>query len=103
MCILGGPLREFLHLLMDSISKNNLLCGEESRRSLCHNVPALMKNSFFHIGAMISVSLIHGGPSPAFFTDAIADYILYDTIKPHINSVIVPEVQEKLRKVSNSK
>ena len=52
---------------------------------------------------MISVSLIHGGPSPAFFTDAIADYIVYDTIKPHINSVLVPEVQEKLRKVSNFK
>lgn len=46
---------------------------------------------------MISVSVIHGGPPPAFFTDAIA--VVYNRIEPHIDSVVDLEIREKLIKV----
>ncbi len=48
-------------------SNNNLFCGDKTSRSLCHNIPELMKRTYFYVGAIISTSLVHGGPAPAFF------------------------------------
>ena len=43
----GGPMREYLHLLMSSIAHNNsLFCGEDSQRIPEHNVVELEKNLY---------------------------------------------------------
>ena len=98
----GGPLREFLHLLMGSIGRNNnLFCGEATSRSLRHNIPELMNKTFFHVGEMIAVSLVHGGPSPEFLCEAVANYIVSGVMdmKATICSVPNVDIQEKLKKV----
>ena len=44
----GGPMREYLHLLMSSIAHNNsLFCGEDSQRIPEHNNVELEKKFFF--------------------------------------------------------
>ena len=92
----GAPLREFLHLLMGSIATNNaLFSGSEECRMLAANLAELGKNTYKHVGEMIAVSLIHGGPAPAFFVPAVADYILHGIKVPDL------EVRDKLKKVSN--
>ena len=97
---LGGPLGEFFHILMQAIcGNNNLFCGPITARSVCHNVPELMKKTFFHVGAMIALSLIHGGPPPVFFSEVTADYILQGIRKPCISSIPDAAVRDKLMKV----
>ncbi len=72
----GGPMREYLHLLMSSIALNNcFFCGEDSRRIPAHNVMELEKRTFFYIGSIFALSLIHGGPGPNFLAPPVADYI----------------------------
>ena len=64
----GGPLREFLHLLMGEIAANNsLFCGQEDCRVPLLNMVGLEKLTFKHIGEMMAVSIIHGGPAPNFW------------------------------------
>ena len=63
----GGPLREFLRLMMGSIAMNNMLFqGESTLRVPTCNVAGLENKLYERIGEVISVSLIHGGPAPTF-------------------------------------
>ena len=100
----GGPLREFLHLLMGSIATNNsLFSGREECRVPSANLAELGKNTYKHVGEMMAVSLVHGGPAPAFFAPAVADYILHgmNKVKATVSEVPNLEVVDKLTKVSN--
>ena len=50
----GGPMREYLRLLLGAvISNNSLFCGETKSRYLRHNVMELNKRTYFHIGQII--------------------------------------------------
>ena len=74
----GGPMRKYLRLLLGAvISNNSLFCGDINSRYLQHNVVELNKKTYFHVGQIISMSLIHDGPVPSFFPQPIADYILH--------------------------
>ena len=80
----GGPLREFFHLLIKNLSEENkLLCGPYDCRTPRKNIVKFQKNSFFQLGKMIarSMSLVHGGPAPHFFSPAVADFICYGMFK----------------------
>ncbi len=99
----GGPLREFLHLLMGCIATNNgLFSGREECRVPAANLAELGRNTYKHVGEMIAVSLVHGGPAPAFFAPSVADYILNGMKKVNATVSEVPslEVAEKLKKVT---
>ncbi len=89
----GGPLREFLYIY--------IFCGPQDCRVPSHNIPEVLKNTFYHVGQMIAVSLVHGGPSPSFFSDTVADYIANGMtgLKPSVSSVPDPEMQSKIAKV----
>ena len=64
----GGPLREFLQLLMSEIARNNtLFCGDETARVPNHNMVELSKKTYEYVGSMLAVSIVHGGPAPYFF------------------------------------
>ena len=98
----GGPLREFLYLLMGEIAANNsLFCGEENCRIPAPNMSALEKHTYKHVGEMIAVSLVHGGPSPTFFAPSVVDYIVYGLkrVKPTIDEVPNPIIRSKIYKV----
>ena len=74
----GGPLREFLHLLMGEIATNNsLFCGLEDCRVPLPNMVGLEKLTYKHVGEMMAVSIIHGGPAPNFMAKSVVDYLLY--------------------------
>ena len=98
----GGPLREFLYLLLLSLSDNNMVfCGPPTSRVPRHNIVELDKRTYFYIGVIIALSIIHGGPAPQFFSAAVADYIIYgvQSVKAKITDVPEMEVREKIKKV----
>lgn len=99
----GGPLREFFRLLLAEICRNNsLFCGPDTARVPLHNIAALKKQTFKYIGCMIGASLLNGGPSPNFFANIVADYILFgiDKTKVKIEDVVNTTMKDKLTKVS---
>ena len=98
----GGPLREFLYQLIVAVSHSDMLfCGAFNSHVPRHNVVELEKNTYFHIGAIIALSLVHGGPGPQFFSPAVADYIVYGVqhVKASIMDVPEQEIRDKIQKV----
>ena len=98
----GGPRREFFHLLIGSIAGNNhLFCGDETSRVPMHNMMELGKRTYYYVGMMLALSLVHGGPSPKFFSAAMADYIVYGMGKVKATPGDVPDhaMRKKLIKV----
>lgn len=100
----GGPLREFLRLLMGAIATNNLYFeGEKSLRIPACNMKGLENNVYHHIGEMISVSLIHGGPAPIFLAPCVVDYMIYGIkLKSNVSEVPNSKIREKLEEVGNN-
>lgn len=45
------------------------------------NVTALEKHTYQYVGEIISVSRIHGGPSPTFLALSVVDYIVHGMAK----------------------
>ena len=99
----GGPMREFLRLLMGTLVGNNsLFCGDVNARLLRHNLIELNKKTFFHVGQVLALSLIHGGPSPSFFAEPVADYIMHGLkkVKACVTDVQDDVIKQSLQKVS---
>ena len=91
------------YLLMGSIVRNGFLFhGREAVLVPRRNVSELSKNTYYHVGVMIAVSLIHGGPSPSFFAPAVADYLAHgiERVKATVEDVPDPNIRTKLRKVN---
>ena len=98
----GGPLREFLHLLISSIARNNSpFAGDETHRVPAHNVMQVEKNTYYYVGVMLTISIVHGGPAPSFFSGAVADFLLRGLGKTQPTVYDVPDLglQQKLIKV----
>lgn len=98
----GGPLREFFHILMTSLSENNnLFCGPGDSRTPRKNVIEFQKKSFYQVGKMIAISLVHGGPAPHFFSPPVADYICFGLLKirASISDVQEADVRQALNEV----
>ena len=98
----GGPLREYFYLLMKSISEyTSIFCGPSDNKVPRHNVLELQKKTYYYIGVLFGLSLIHGGPAPQFFSSAVADYIIYgaSNVKARPLDVVDSEIREKIEKV----
>lgn len=98
----GGPRREFLRLLMKAVSEqSSLLAGPPTRKVLLHNSLAMSKGHYRCMGEMIVMSLMQGGPGPAFFSPTVIDYVLggISKVKPSIGDIPDYHVQEMLKKV----
>ena len=98
----GGPMREFLHLLIGQIADHNgLFTGEPYSRLPCPNLPALQKETCKHIGEMFAVSLIYGGPAPVFLSACVVKYIVHGLPKVNasVDEVPDPEIRGKLKQV----
>ncbi len=99
----GGPMREYMYLLMSSIAKSHLFFnGEETKRVPMHNIVELEKNTFFYIGSIFALSLVHGGPSPSFLALSVADYIVYGVkaVQVSVDDIPVYEIKERIKLVS---
>lgn len=98
----GGPRREFFQLVMKQVfSDSGLFAGWPENVVPIHNVVAVANNKYGVMGKIIATCLLHGGQPPVCFSNAVADYFVYDEIKcdPCINDVYDYSVREKLQKV----
>lgn len=101
---IGGPLREYLALLMKEIVANNsLFNGPDDCRGIVHSMRSIESKAFYYIGQMMAVSIIHGGPGPGCLSHAVVDYITYglNKVNATIDDIADPKVQEQLKCVSS--
>ncbi|XP_059183628.1 G2/M phase-specific E3 ubiquitin-protein ligase-like isoform X2 [Centropristis striata] len=69
----GGPKREFLTLLMDSLRSRRVFDGPDDRKFLTFDCAAARDDEYFHVGRMIATSIVHGGPGPRFLSELLYD------------------------------
>ena len=99
----GGPMREFLNLLMGAVANNDsLFQGQNEYRVPLPNVSELEKQTYKYIGQMFAVSLLYGGPSPTFLAPSVVNYLVYGLSRVQADVYEVPNaaIQNKLKKVS---
>lgn len=96
----GGPLREYLSILITSMAcNNNLFQGDMQRRLPRPNLLELDKKSYYYVGMCIAMTFVHGGPNPAFFSPSTAKYIVSGKISPSLDDVPDEDLKHKLYKV----
>lgn len=96
----GGPLREFFHLLLYEIAKKNMLfSGDDDKRVPRHCIMELEKKTYFIVGKMFALSLMHGGPAPTFLARSIINYIMHGSAEADVLDVPDKSVQHLLLKV----
>ena len=85
---------------MAEIAKNNMLfVGDDDKRVQQHCISELQKQTYFLIGKMLALSVMHGGPPPVFFALSVVDYIFYGTIDVCPSDVPDRQIQEALIEV----
>uniref|UniRef100_A0A8D2DR68 G2/M phase-specific E3 ubiquitin-protein ligase n=1 Tax=Sciurus vulgaris TaxID=55149 RepID=A0A8D2DR68_SCIVU len=73
---LPGSKQEFLSLLMQHLENSSLFEGSLSK-NLSLNSQALKENLYYEAGKMLAISLVHGGPSPGFFSKTLFNCLVY--------------------------
>ena len=96
----GGPLREFFHLLTADIARKNMIFnGDDYRRVPRHCVMELENRTYYNVGKIPALSLMHGGPAPRFLARTVVDYIVYGSAQASPFDVPDQAIQESLIKV----
>ncbi|XP_034078711.1 G2/M phase-specific E3 ubiquitin-protein ligase-like [Gymnodraco acuticeps] len=99
---LGGPRREYLRLLMETIARSPMFEGKENCKSLALDSTALREDRYYLAGRAIAVSLVHGGPPPNFLSPTIFSLLVKGSANPALEEIADPELLKKVRKVSES-
>lgn len=100
----GGPLREYFHLLIASVAQNNsLFVGPQFKRTPAHSVVEVDRKTFYYVGVILAALIVYGGSAPSFFTEAVADFLLYGLGKVRVTVEDVPDpvIRVKLEKVGD--
>ncbi|KAL0965892.1 hypothetical protein UPYG_G00287310 [Umbra pygmaea] len=100
---LGGPRRELLSLLMEEIEHSPMLAGPDGQKNLALDSIAVREDKYYIMGKAISVSMVHGGPSPGFFSPTLFNCIVKDNVSPTIDDVHDFDLRAKIRKVSEAR
>ena len=97
----GGPRREYLRLLMKTVSQHPLLTGPPLRKVMVHNTLALQKQYYRYLGEAIVLSVTQGGPGPMCFAQSVVDYLQggIERVTPRIEDIPNDNIQELLRRV----
>ena len=87
--------------MRECFSKSGLFIGWPNNTVPIHHVEALAANKYYLVGKMMSTALVQGGQPPLCFSQAVADYVIYDEIKcePCLDDIPDCDVREKLEKV----
>ncbi|CAL8301751.1 unnamed protein product [Gadus morhua 'NCC'] len=101
---LGGPRREFLRLLMEALVMSPMFEGSGESQNLALDMAALGDDRYFLAGKAIAVSIVHGGPPPAFFSTTLFDCLVGGphTAKPVLEDVADTDIYQWVKKVSQS-
>ncbi|XP_071777645.1 G2/M phase-specific E3 ubiquitin-protein ligase-like [Centroberyx gerrardi] len=101
---LGGPRREFLRLLMETIARSPMFEGKENSKNLALDILiyALREDRYYTAGRAIAVSLVHGGPPPNFLSPTVFSLLVDGSANPVLEDIADTELLEKVKKVSES-
>ena len=78
---IGGPRREFFRLLLEQMFQlPDMFKGWPKNVTIKHNVEATAANRFFLAGKILSTVIVQGGQAPNCFSEAVADFLIYDKI-----------------------
>ncbi|NWZ18310.1 G2E3 ligase, partial [Asarcornis scutulata] len=93
----------FFQLLMGHLQNSSLFEGS-SAKNLSLDLQALKENLYFEAGKMIAVSLVHGGPSPGFFSKILFNCLVYgpENVKPNLDDVVDIDVAQTIKKIKYS-
>lgn len=97
----GGPRREFFRLILKALADSGLFYGPEEYRTPLRNAIARQRGHFRMAGSLMAMSVVQGGPAPAFSNHAVVQYLCgkQEDIVATIAQVPDFEVQEKLKMV----
>ncbi|XP_076149223.1 G2/M phase-specific E3 ubiquitin-protein ligase-like [Alosa pseudoharengus] len=102
---LGGPRREFLRLLLESLARSRMFEGVDGHLNLALDCTAVREDQYFLAGRAISVCLVHGGPPPCFLSRTLFEAIAEDPqqCRPVLNDVVDCDLRQKIEQISESK
>ena len=92
----GGPLREFFYLLIVEITRNSMIFSGDERRVPRHCV---LERTYYCVGKVLALSLMHGGSAPHFLARTVVDYIFYGMADANPFDVPDKSIRESLIKV----
>lgn len=94
----GGPTRELFRLLLNYLQESRLF--EEEKKHLSLNNTALHENEYFEAGRILSLSLVHGGSGPYFFSYTLYSLVVNNTLENTTISIqdMEYEIRTKLQK-----
>ena len=73
--------------------------GDDYRRVPRHCVMELENRTYYNVGKVLALSLMHGGPAPHFLARTVVDYIVYGSAQASPFDVSDQAIQESLIKV----
>ena len=76
-----------------------IFSGEEGRRIPRHSMLELENRTYYCVGKVLALSLMHGGPAPRFFARTVVDYIFNGMADASPFDVPDQAVRESLIKV----
>lgn len=99
---LGGPRREFLSLLIQSIAMSPMFEGRENNKNLALHSKALREDWYYFAGRSMAVSLVHGGPPPNFLSSTIYNLLVNGSANAVLDDIADSDLYEKVKKVAES-
>ncbi|XP_028259851.1 uncharacterized protein LOC114434702 [Parambassis ranga] len=99
---LGGPRREFLRLLMESIATSPMFEGKENSKNFALDSTALREDWYYIAGRAMAISLVHGGPPPNFLSPVVFSLLVDISANPVLEDIADADLLEKVKKVSES-
>ncbi|XP_067679325.1 uncharacterized protein [Haliotis asinina] len=101
----GGPRREYLRLLLESIvADSKMLNGDRNQGLLIRaNISAYSKKHFRVLGVMLATIIAQGGQSPTIFAPPVVDAILDNDELPSVDYVPDTRTRESLKRVSEAR
>ena len=64
-----------------------------------HCVMELDKNTYFKVGKLFALSLMHGGPGPTFLAPSVINYMIDGSTKADVLDIPEKSIQNSLLKV----
>ncbi|KAG7470308.1 G2 M phase-specific E3 ubiquitin-protein ligase-like [Solea senegalensis] len=99
---LGGPRREFLRLLIESMAKSPMFEGKENSKNFALNSTALREDWYYIAGRAFAISLVHGGPPPNFLSPVVFSLLVDVSANPVLEDIADTDLLEKVKKMKKS-
>ncbi|XP_072037563.1 G2/M phase-specific E3 ubiquitin-protein ligase-like [Amphiura filiformis] len=83
---LGGPTKEFFRLVRHASLRLSIFQGPPNSLELAPDQTALEQHTYKHVGELMALSLVHGGPGPRAFSEEM--YARLANSKPQPNFTV---------------